>query len=107
MVYKEELERAIAEIERLPSSYQNCEKLSVFYTVYNQLYGEKYPQVLDYGYSQQSQPQAKIDGDSAFIQVVNAKGIEQSLRVIIELIDVIQVTNPRLYAGVMRKLYAL
>lgn len=105
MVYKEELERAIAEIERLPSSYQNCEKLSVFYTVYNQLYGEKYPQVLDYGYSQQSQPQAKIEGDSEFIQVVNLKGINKCIGAISELVEVIQITNPKLYAGLMRKLY--
>ena len=107
MIDRQELEQAIAEIERLPSSYQNCEKLSVLYTVYNQLYGEKYPQEIINQYSEMKPPEMKFDGNSEFIQLINQKGIEQSFKVITELIDVIQVTNPRLYAGVMRKLYAL
>lgn len=107
MIDRQELEQAIAEIERLPSSYQNCEKLSVFYTVYNQLYGEKYPQDIINQYSQKRSPESIFDGNSEFIQLINQKGIEQSFKVITELIEVIQVTNPRLYAGVIRKLYNL
>lgn len=105
MVNRQELEQAIAEIERLPSSYQNCEKLSVLYTVYNQLYGEKYPQDIINQYSEKNPPETKFDGNSEFVKLINQKGIEQSFKVITELIDVIQVTNPKLYAGVIRKLY--
>lgn len=104
MVDRRELENAIAEIERLPSTFQNCEKLAVFYTVYNQLYGEKYPQKIINQYSEKKPPEMKFDGDSEFIQLINYKGIEQSLKVITELVEVIKVTNPRLYAGVIRKL---
>ena len=107
MIDRQELEQAIAEIERLPSSYQNCEKLSVLYTVYNQLYGEKYPQDIINQYSQKRSAQLIFDGNSEFIKLINQKGIERSFKVITELIEVIQVTNPKLYEGVIRKLYNL
>lgn len=105
MITKNELLEAITEIEEKPSSFQNCEKLAVLYTVYNQLYEDKFSQVIEYGYSEKNEATGKFEGDSEFIQIVNLKGINKCIGAISELVEVIQITNPKLYAGLMRKLY--
>lgn len=46
------------------------------------------------------------NSDSEFSQAVNDRGINEILPVLDELMDTLKIVNPRLYAGVMRKLLA-
>ncbi len=80
MVTERELCEAIRECESAPSSYQNCEKLDVFYTIYDKLFDDS------------SDKTAKsIDirplSDSEFMQLIVGKDWTSLLVILDELMD--------------------
>lgn len=113
MISERELIEAIRECENSPTSFQNCERLSVFYTVYDHLYG-KSDGIKDE--SSQDSPSKQEVGEiekeiifvpeatSDFLRAV--KGIDANYfwKVMDELISTIEVINPRLYEGLMKRL---
>lgn len=94
MISKRELEQAIRECENGRVSYQNCEKLATFYTLYDHLYAE-YPQeeVMD-----QPRVQSKI------LEMAGDKDAVQVWALVDELVDAVQVLNPKLYQNFITKL---
>ena len=48
-----------------------------------------------------------VYGDSEFLQLISTKDIQEVIGIMDELMDALQVANPRVYNGVMRKLRAL
>lgn len=97
MVTERELSEAIRECESAPSSYQNCEKLAVFYTVYDKLFADS-----------SEKPTKSIDiqplSDSEFMQIITGKDWTSLLMILDELMDTIKILQPRLYEAVMQKL---
>lgn len=96
MLSKRELEQAIEEMENSASSYQNCEKLATFYTIYDHLYS-----ISDTSVSEET-----VVGDyglSDFMKAVRGMDAERAWGIVDELVSAVQVTNPRLYDSVMRK----
>lgn len=94
MISKRELEQAIRECENGRVSYQNCEKLATFYTLYDHLYAE-YPQeeVMD-----QPRVQSKV------LEMAGDKEAVQVWALVDELVDAVQVLNPKLYQNFIAKL---
>ena len=102
MYSKVELHAAIEELLSGKHSIQNCEKLASIYTILDHLYPDNN---IDKGYSFDN----GVDvfgayGNSEFLRLIEAKKIEDVMPVIDELVETIQVLNPRLYASFIRKL---
>lgn len=99
MIKKQELENAISQLEQLPPTLSNCEKLATYYTIYDHNYGEQ-PQTL---FSSNSS-NVDIYGDNPIVQAVNGKDQVKVWNVIQELMEAIQVLAPNLYEATIEKL---
>lgn len=99
MISERELLKAIQECENAPNSYLNCERLSVFYAIYNQLYGtpaepspiRKTEYVVDF------------ESNSEFAEAVNGCESSTAWAVMDELMNALQVLQPRIYNSVLDK----
>lgn len=101
MFSKGELLDAIEELEMSPATYQNAEKLATFYLLYEHLYVKKEPVNRI-----ESVKEVTIDryGDSDFLQAIDGKKSEDVWMVMDELMQTLQMLNPRLYQAMIDKL---
>lgn len=101
MITKQDLEEAIAECQgqRNPNA-STCLKLAAFYTIRKELFGNPEPM---YSYA----PAPPVYGDSDFLQEAEGKPVEAVMKIMDELMDSMQVLQPRIYESVMRKIRAL
>ena len=106
MITIKDLQEAIAEChgERNPNA-QTCIKLAAYYTIMDHMGVNEPP-----AYSYQAEPVARqsdgirYEGDSDFARAVDGKSPDMIWPVIDELMSTLQTLNPRLYAGVMRRI---
>ena len=100
MITQQDLQAAIAECQgqRNPNA-STCIKLAAYYTIKNELYSK--PNLPSYSYAS---GMVEYESDSEFGKRIRGKDPAQVFPVIDELMDAIQVLNPRLYASVLRKL---
>ena len=107
MITKEDLQEAIAECQgkRNPDA-NTCIKLAAFLTIQKEMFGEESVELHRESYSYTPAPVEGIEynGDSEFSQEVRGLDVNDVMGVMDELMTTLQVVNPRLYAGVMRKL---
>lgn len=118
MITLHDLEEAIAECqgERHPNA-NTCIKLAAYYTIRQEMFGVKDAPAatIPHGYSTQGppegdtwgeEPETLIDFDSGskFSAAINGKNASYVWPIMDELMDVLNVTNTRLYNGVMRKI---
>lgn len=99
MFTKNELLDAIDELEMSPATYQNCQKLSTFYSLYDHLYGDNRP-------SLETVRQTIIEdyGDSDFLRAVEGSDAEKVFMILDELLDAVKVLQPRLYDATLTAL---
>lgn len=99
MVSKRDLEKAIAECERGDQDFASCQKLATLYEVHDHLYGDNSPTV-------KTEIETVIDdyGDTEFLSTIKGADAEHVWSIMDELMSTLQLINPRLYAGVMRKM---
>lgn len=97
MLSKREIEQAIGELETAASTYQNCEKLASLYVVYDHMYGKVKSEF-------QAETEVVDHGMSDFLQMIRGMKAEAAWMIMDELMSAVQVTNPRLYESVMRKI---
>ena len=106
MITLREVEEAICEMEAVPdATFETCRKLAVFYILRDYMGG-----TLPFsGYSAADGPQEKIErhGDTEFLEIVAGRNPVGVWSVLDELMSTLQITNPRLYDGVMRRLDAV
>lgn len=104
MITEQDLQAAIAECEgqRNPTS-STCIKLAAFYTIRDHLYPKEKAEEPVF-YSRSAGP-VGWSSDTEFGQIVADRNIDDILPVVDELMSTLQVLNPRLYAGVMRRLF--
>lgn len=106
MITLREVEEAICEMEAVPdANFETCRKLAVFYILRDYMGG-----TLPFsGYSAADGPQEKIErhGETEFLEIVAGRDPVGVWSVLDELMSTLQITNPRLYDGVMRRLDAL
>lgn len=101
MFSKNEILDAIDDLEEAPATYQNAEKLATFYSLYDHLFVTK-------------EPMNRIEsireviigkyGDSEFMRVIEGKKAEEVWLVMDELLQTIQMLQPRLYNATIEKL---
>ena len=102
MITEKDLNAAIAECQgkRNPDS-KTCIMLAAFYTIRRELYGEK-DSVPAYSYAPPpGQAVIVTDGDSEFARAIDGREQDEILPIICELVDTLQVIQPRLYNAVM------
>lgn len=106
------MDRHISEITISQSNGDNptnstCMKLAAFLTIKDYLYPQyekPYPQ-----YSYAAEPESventvNYKSDAEFFRLANGMECSKVWKVILELMETLQVVNPRLYAGVIKKL---
>lgn len=109
MITEQDLAEAIAECqgERSPNA-NTCIKLAAFYIIKDHLFGGvKRIEAPTPSYSYAPEPiETTIDyiSDSEFSRAIDGKPAAAMWAIMDELMSVLQAINPRLYAGVMRKI---
>lgn len=110
MLDRQEIDLEIAKWEYLESSYDNYAKLAALYTIRDHMTQSKpEPVTYDLGYSSAPADTALVqaDGDSEFISAISGRDQSAVWEIMDDLMDTLQVANPRVYNGVMRKIRAL
>ncbi len=101
MIREDELREAIASCEGEKNPNANtCYKLAAYYTIQDHLFERKQT---EYSYAP-SPNTIDYDSGSEFSEVINGRPMNEVLPILDELMDTIKLINPRLYAGVMRRL---
>ena len=113
MLDPKEIDIEIARLEYGESSYPAYAKLATLYTIKNQMKKQE-PEMQSRTYEQAySAAPAEIPvevgryGDSEFLREVEGRNEEQVWGIMDDLMDTLQVANPRVYNGVMRKIRSL
>lgn len=99
MFTKKDLIEAIAECEKDPRNYHDCEKLATFYTIFDHLFSQAEPIIRE-------TKEAVVGdyGDTEFLQLIKGKDEKEMWLLVQELLDALQVLNPNLYRSFMAKL---
>jgi len=107
VITERDLQDAIAECqgERHPTA-NTCIKLAAYFTIYDHLYpkeikAEEVPQTI---FQTVDEDIVGDYGDSEFYRTIKGRKAEEVWAVMDELMETIQVINPKLYDGVMRQL---
>ena len=108
MITKFDLEEAIAQCQGVVNPNANtCIKLASFLTVYDHMYGNKTEETDDIhqqSYSFSNGSVIDINSRSEFANEINGKSTESVLKVVDELMETLQILNPRLYNSVIKKI---
>lgn len=108
MISERELLAAINKFEEDPVTLSDCEKLAVYYTLYDHLFGgaryeEKYSTSPRAARTETNVVVLPISG-SEFLNVVEGKEAQKVWEILDELVGTLKIINPRLYEGVIRRL---
>ena len=104
MITKKDLDSAIAECQgkRNPDA-KTCIMLAAFYTIKNEMFGEE--KKADYSFEPAPYRNIiEIDSDSDFARAIDGREQKDIMPVLDELMETIQIIQPRLYSAVMDKL---
>lgn len=110
MLDPKEIDIEIARLEYGESSYPAYAKLATLYTIRNQMNRTDESPHYETSYSFTPAPtSSSVDdyGDSEFLQSLYGKNEADAWAIMDDLMDTLQVANPRVYNGVMRKIRAL
>ena len=102
MITERELLQAIDECQSEPMTSAKIGKLADLITVHTYLYGDKDPATAPIERTVEKVISAR--GDSDFMRKIDGMGADDVWRVIDELMQTLEVINPRLYDGVIRRL---
>lgn len=97
MISNKELLQVIAECENGKPSLANCEKLATFYTIYDHN-NPKHETV------QKTESFVQLNSNSEAAQMINGMEADKAWQTVIELIEAVQVLNPKLYRKFIEKL---
>ena len=109
MITEQDLQAAIAECRGDPDpDSRTCIKLAAFLIIQDHLYPSGEVVTPTYSFSappaDEVETTVEFESDTEFSQAVNGKKASEVWAVIDELMEVLRVTNPRLYKGVIRKI---
>lgn len=119
MITERDLHEAIAECQgqRNPNA-NTCIKLAAYYTILDHMQRENasddayqnahsyaaFPEQSYSGIDDRYSDLVEYDGDSDFAKAINGKDSQEMWALMDELMEAVQVINPKLYNGVMRRL---
>ena len=95
MPTKEDLEDAIYKYENSPCNYQTCQSLALFYYLKDKLYPQD---------SEESKLTSEIQTNSKFGELVQDADLDWVYNCIDELLDALQILNPKLYKSFISKI---
>lgn len=102
MFSESELLKAIDELEKAPTTFQDVEKLATFYILYDHLYKKPEPMV-------ETVKEVKInryDG-SEFYRVISGKKPCDVWRIMNDVMGIVKVTNPQIYRAIIQRISKL
>ena len=109
MIREEDLREAIAEMQGQKSpNAQTCIKLAAYYIIQDHLTGaerEARPVEIEPYSISGSNPGITYEGESEFAKLVHGRSQDDVMSVMDELMSTLHVMHPRLYDGVMNKIY--
>lgn len=101
MLSKADLLRAIDELEDAAPTFENCQKMATFYTLLNALYRSREE-------TPKQEPTREeligYHGDSEFLETLEGFPANEAWAIMDELMEAVQVLQPKLYASVLRRL---
>lgn len=107
MITEKDLQEAIAECkgQRNPNA-NTCIKLAAYYTILDHMYGgtQEEPQTYSFAPMPTTGDTVGYDGSSDFAQKIHGRDSAEMWALMDELMNTLSVLNPKLYAGVMRKI---
>lgn len=109
MITEQDLQEAIAECigQRNPTA-STCIKLAAFYTIKNELFPDEFKNdIAPISYSYASSPDLEYDSGTEFSNYIKGKNRHDVIKILDELMSTIQVLQPKLYQGVLRKIDSL
>ena len=86
---KDELEKAITNLENMETSFEVCQKLAVYHQIYDLYYGGR---------------KTTYNSDTEFMQATEHTKIDKIYSVFDELMECLKLINPKLYDSVIIKL---
>ena len=103
MIKEDDLFDAIAECqgERNPDA-RTCRNLAAYYTILDHMYKKEDTNSIEGGYSY-APPEIEYHSDSEFYQYVADMDINDIIALFDEVMDTLQIVNPRLYKSIIRK----
>ena len=105
MIKEQDLLEAIAECqgERNPDA-RTCRNLAAFYTILDHIQErEKDTNSIEDGYSYAVAPSVEYKSNSDFFQYVADMDVNDILALFDEVMETLQIVNPRLYDSIVRK----
>lgn len=103
MITERELLKAIDECQQEPITSSKRGTLADLFIIYDHLFGE--PINAGYSYDNKIEKQIQTNGDTEFLEAVNGKDTEKVLAVLDELMEATKTLHPRMYDGVLQRIY--
>lgn len=102
MFSESELSKAITELEKAPSTFQDVEKLAAFYILYDHLYKKPEPKI-------EPVKEVKIDryNGSEFCYAISGKKACEVWRIMNEVMGMLKVTQPQIYKAIIQRINKL
>lgn len=99
MFSESELSKAITELEKAPSTFQDAEKLAVFYVLYDHLYKKQEPKI---------EPIKEVIinrySGSEFCSIIAGKKACDVWRIMNDVMGIIKTTQPQIYKAIIQRL---
>lgn len=108
LITEHDLQEAIAECQgqRNPNA-NTCIKLAAFLTLQKEMFGKGnvvLPEPPGYSFAQAPDGTVGLYGESDFLRAIESKDVRSIFLIMDELMDTMQVLQPRIYDSVMRKI---
>ena len=102
MLSEAELLKAIDELEKAPTTYQDAEKLATFYILYDHLYKKREPEV-----ERVKEVTINRYGGSEFFRVISGKKAKDAWIVVNDVMVMIKATQPQIYRAIIQRISKL
>ena len=102
MLSEAELLKAIDELEKAPTTYQDAEKLATFYVLYDHLYKKREPEV-----ERVKEVTINRYGSSEFFRVISGKRAKDAWIVVNDVMVMIKATQPHIYRAIIQRISKL
>jgi hypothetical protein len=103
MITEKELCKAIEECQEEPITGTKRSALADLFIIYDHLFGK--PDLSGYSYDYNPENTIYTNGGTEFLQIVNGKDTEKVLSIMDELMEATKTLHPRMYDGVLQRIY--
>lgn len=102
MFSEAESQKAIDELEKTPTTYQDAEKLATFYVIYDHLYKDSKPKI---------EPVKEVTinryNGSEFYRAISGKKACDVWKIVNDVMMMVKVSQPQIYKAIIQRLIRL